>query len=129
MPTYEYRCDACENEFEVVLRMSESDAPQACPACKEGPAKKRVPTTVNVIFAGDGWVSKNNRIEGQMAAKNQRLAKRQEEKKAAGTGMTLAPNVGGERVDSWSDAAKLASSKGIKDTSSYEKKAAETAKK
>ena len=128
MPTYEYRCEACENEFEVVLRMSEYDLPQDCPACKAGPAKRRVPTSVNVIFAGDGWVSKNNRVEGQMAEKNKRLAKRQEEKKAAGTGMTLAPNVGGERVDSWSDAGKLATSKGIKDTSSYDKKAAEVKK-
>lgn len=128
MPTYEYRCDECEYEFEVVLRMSDYDLPQNCPSCKEGPAKKRVPTTVNVIFAGDGWVSKNNRVEGQMAEKNKRLAKRQDEKKREGSGMTLAPNVGGERVDSWSDAAKLAASKG-KDTASYEKKAAETAKK
>lgn len=128
MPTYEYRCEACENEFEVVLRMSEYNKPQDCPACHAGPAKKRVPTSVGMIFVGDSWVTKNNRVEGQMAHKNKMLAKRQEEKKREGSGMTLAPNVGGERVDSWSDAAKLAASKG-KDTTSYEKKAAETAKK
>jgi hypothetical protein len=33
---------------------------------------------------------------------------------------SLAPNVDGERTDSWSDATKLAKSKG-KDTSGYEK--------
>ena len=39
--------------------------------------------------------------------------------KRDGPGITLAPNVSGERVESWADAQKLAASKG-KDTSSYE---------
>lgn len=122
MPTYEYKCNACENEFEVSLLMSQSSTPQNCPECGEGPAKKRLPTTMNIIFSGDGWVSKNNRVEGQMAEKNRKQSKRQEEKKRAGTGMTLVPNVGGERVDTWSEASKLAASKGER-TEGYDKKA------
>lgn len=127
MPCYEYRCEECAHEFEVILRMSEYDLPQNCPECQAGPAKKRVPRTMNVIFAGDNWVSKNNLIEGQMKDKDKRLSKRQEERKREGSGMTLAPNVGGERVESWSDAARLARSQG-KDTTVYEKKAAEAKK-
>lgn len=122
MPTYEYQCTACENEFDVVLRMADYDLPQNCPECKEGPAKKLISKGVGLIFSGDNWVSKNNRVEGQMAQKNKNQAKRQEEKKRAGTGMTLAPNVGGERVDSWSEASKLAASQG-KNTDAYDKKA------
>lgn len=123
MPTYEYSCTACNHEFEVVLRMADYDQPQDCPECKEGPARMRISGGIGVIFQGDNWVSKNNRVEGQMADKNKRLDKRQQERKREGPKMTLAPNVGGERVDTWSDASRLAASKG-KDTASYDKKAA-----
>lgn len=32
MPTYSFMCDACENEFEVICRMSEREN-QTCPKC------------------------------------------------------------------------------------------------
>jgi putative FmdB family regulatory protein len=31
MPTYEYRCRACDTRFELRRPMAESDAPAACP--------------------------------------------------------------------------------------------------
>jgi len=75
-----------------------------------------------INFAGDGWASKNNRVVKQMQAKNQRLASREREQKGDGVIPQLAPNVEGQRVDSWSEATKLARAKG-KDTSGYEKQA------
>ncbi len=119
MPTYEYVCPACENDFELFLKMSQSEEPQACPKCGEAPAKKRVSLSAGFILSGDGWAGKNIRIQGQMAEKNKRLAQKENEFKREGPGMKLAPNVGGERVDSWSEASKLAASKG-KDTSGYD---------
>ncbi len=119
MPTYEYVCTACENKFELFLKMSQSDEPQACPECKATPAKRLVSLSAGFILSGDGWAGKNIRIQGQMAEKNKRLDSKQEEYKRDAPGIKLAPNVGGERVDSWSEASKLAASKG-KDTSGYD---------
>jgi hypothetical protein len=75
----------------------------------------------NVIFKGDGWVSKNLRVAGQMADKNKRLDQKQNERKREAPGVKLAPNVDGERVGSWSEAKKLAESQG-KDGSTYNAK-------
>lgn len=119
MPTYEYHCDACDEGFERVLRMSQSDEPQPCPACA-GVTRKRV-SLPHVIFAGDDWATKNGRVAAQMTKKNARLTDKQGVRKREAPGISLVPNVDGERVSSWGDAQKLASSKG-KDASTYEKK-------
>jgi putative FmdB family regulatory protein len=35
MPTYDYRCEACGHEFEVVLSLTEHDKGKpACPKCQ-----------------------------------------------------------------------------------------------
>lgn len=53
MPTYEYRCDACGNEFEIEQRITE-DRLEKCPKCKK---KKlvRLVGTGNFILKGGGW--------------------------------------------------------------------------
>lgn len=123
MPTYSYHCDDCGLDFDKILPISLYNEPQNCPDCNEGPARKMV-TATNFILRGDGWAGKNNRIAGQMRKKNQRLdAKRAERKNDGSGGVRLAPNVEGQRVDSWSEASKLAKSKG-KDTSGYDRLAA-----
>lgn len=120
MPIYSYRCesDPCQWEGDVMRPISQCSDPYPCPDCT-GETKKLV-TQVGVIFKGDGWATKNGRIAKQMREKNRRLSGKENEMKRDAPGMTLAPNVGGERVDSWSDATKLAKSKG-KDTSGYER--------
>ena len=117
MPIYEYECRACAGRFERTFRISESDTPVACDVC--GGAGKKLISFTHTIFAGDGWVSKNLRVAGQMRAKNERLDARSEERRRDEPGLRLAPNVGGERTESWSEAAKLASDRG-RDVSSYE---------
>lgn len=73
-----------------------------------------------MIFKGDGWSTKNERIKAQMRKKNEKLDARQNEmRNDTNVGGRLTPNVDGERVDSWSEAQKLAKSKG-KETASYE---------
>jgi len=121
MPTYEYRCDACEEHFEKLLPIARYREPQDCPACGHTPATKLVSGGSGFILRGDGWAGKNNRVRGQMRAKNRRLDAAQAER-GQDAGGKLAPNVEGERVGSWSEATKLARSKG-KDTSGYEARA------
>jgi len=118
MPTYEYACPECETDFELFLRMSQCDDPQVCPACS-APARRKMSPGIGFILSGDGWAGKNIKIAGQMAQKNKRLDAKQGEFKRDAPGIKLAPNVGGERVDSWSEASKLASSQG-KNTSGYD---------
>lgn len=118
MPTYNYQCDACSNEFEELIPLAQYQDPQPCPECDE-PAPRVLGSFPGTIFRGDGWASKNNRIAGQMKDKNKRLEAKENEQKGDGMIPSLAPNVGGEQTDSWSEASKLAKSKG-KDTSGYD---------
>jgi len=128
MATYPYECQACERPFEFQMRMAEYDvkATYPCPGCGSEDTI-RVFTVPYVNFAGDGWATKNNRIAGQMRSKNRRLEAKEREQKGDGMIPTLAPNVGGQRTESWSDAAKLARSEG-KDTSGYERLARKESK-
>lgn len=34
MPIYEYRCQACEGEFDVLTSYAERDKAQVCPSCE-----------------------------------------------------------------------------------------------
>jgi len=116
MPTYDFLCSSCENRFTKSLRMSERDQETRCPDCEA--VGKRVPSLPQFILVGDGWTGKNLKIKQQMAEKNSKLEMRQNEMKRDAPSVTLAPNVDGERVDSWADAQKLAASKG-KNADSY----------
>lgn len=119
MPTYEYECPKCGNTWEEVLPLSRYQEPQNCPNC--GGVGNKLVSSPGLIFQGDGWATKNNRIAGQMRKKTEAAASRQEERRRDGPGVRLVPNVDGERTESWSDARKLAASQG-KDTSSYDAK-------
>ena len=122
MPTYGYLCKTCDCRFEIVMKMSEYDSSYkpGCPDCSSSDHIVRVFTPPMINFSGDGWATKNGRIASQMREKNKKLAAKEREMKGDGMLPKLAPNVGGERTDTWADAAKLAKSKG-KDTSGYEK--------
>ena len=115
---YDYKCSECDTEYQCRIPMDDHAVPQPCPSCGAENLKLWKPTT-NMIFKGDGWSTKNERVKRQMRAKNAKLDQRQYEmKRDTNVGGRLAPNVDGERVDSWSDAQKLAKSKG-KNTESY----------
>ena len=53
MPTYEYRCPACGNDFEKFQRMS--DPPVAvCPSCGAD-AERRLSGGAGLLFKGSGF--------------------------------------------------------------------------
>ena len=111
MPTYVYKCSSCGEEFLVSKKMSESSRPEVCAVCSHAETVK-VPAMPQVMFKGDDWGDKNAKIKKQMSEKNARLDVKQNEMKKEMPISTLLPNVGGEVVDSWSEAKKLAESKG-----------------
>ena len=119
MPMYAFECESCGHKFDRMVKLADFDEPQACPECEAAPAK-RVISKVGFVLKGDnGWPTKANRIKGQMARRRAAAGVRERELKHDGNYPRLAPNVDGERVDTWSEAKKLAKSKG-KDTSSYD---------
>jgi len=117
MPVYSYRCAECGAVFEKTVVREDFSKPQSCDC---GYIAPRVVGDVNFVLKGDGWVGKNQKIKGQMAMKNRRLDEKSRERRHDAS-VRLAPNVGGERVEDWEDAKKLAASKGLS-TESYDTK-------
>jgi putative regulatory protein, FmdB family len=53
MPTYEYACDSCGNDFETVQKMS--DAPvERCPNCGK-PVRRVLSGGIGISFKGAGF--------------------------------------------------------------------------
>ena len=53
MPTYDYRCPKCGNEFELFQPIT-APPEAACPVCGE-PAKRMISSGIGVIFKGTGF--------------------------------------------------------------------------
>ena len=53
MPTYEYVCTDCENQWEEVQRIS-APALEVCPKCGHSTAKRQI-SAGNFILKGGGW--------------------------------------------------------------------------
>lgn len=53
MITYEYRCTACEYEFEQMMPISQDNTEIKCPSCEE-PAHRhfRTPPSIDTYFEG-----------------------------------------------------------------------------
>ena len=61
MPTYEYRCDSCATNFDVV--QSFDDEPlTSCPTC--GSPVKKVFGSVGIVFKGSGFYKTDSRSGG-----------------------------------------------------------------
>ncbi|MFT4218322.1 MAG: zinc ribbon domain-containing protein [Micropruina sp.] len=58
MPTYQYRCQDCSSQLEVVQKFTDEALTQ-CPTC-EGPLRK-VYSAVGVVFKGSGFYATDSR--------------------------------------------------------------------
>ena len=52
MPLYEYRCNACGDQFELIRRFSDPPL-EACPAC--GGSVRKLLSSPAIQFKGSGW--------------------------------------------------------------------------
>ena len=66
MPTYEYRCPECGNEFEKFGRMSDPPV-QECPNC-HAEAQRRISGGAGLVFKGSGFYITDYRGEGYKKA-------------------------------------------------------------
>jgi putative FmdB family regulatory protein len=53
MPIYEYRCEACEHELEVMQKMADPPLTD-CPTCGAATLKKKI-SPVGFRLKGSGW--------------------------------------------------------------------------
>jgi len=42
MPIYEYRCKACNHEYELIRSIAQMNQPGACPSCKSRRVERRL---------------------------------------------------------------------------------------
>ncbi|MHC2070639.1 FmdB family zinc ribbon protein [Bremerella sp. T1] len=54
MPTYEYKCDACDYEFEEFQSIS-ADPLTKCPECKKKKLRRLFSTGGGLLFKGSGF--------------------------------------------------------------------------
>lgn len=66
MPTYEYRCAECGNEFEKFGRMSDPPV-QECPSC-HAEAQRKISGGAGLLFKGSGFYITDYRGEGYRKA-------------------------------------------------------------
>jgi putative FmdB family regulatory protein len=58
MPTYDYKCLVCENEFETI--QSIKDEPHApCPSCKVECNNRLISGGTAFVLKGGGWAADN----------------------------------------------------------------------
>ena len=69
MPTYQYRCTACDDQFE--LRQSFSDDPiTSCPNERCGGEVKKVFGSVGIAFKGSGFYKNDSRSGGTKSSES-----------------------------------------------------------
>ena len=67
MPTYEYRCAACEHEFELFQPMSEGPR-RKCPECGKMKLDRLIGAGAAVIFKGSGFYQTDYRSDSYKKA-------------------------------------------------------------
>jgi putative FmdB family regulatory protein len=54
MPTYQYECEACKHEFEILQSMSEPKL-TICPSCHKEKLVRLIGSGAGMIFKGSGF--------------------------------------------------------------------------
>lgn len=66
MPTYTYRCNNCDYEFEVRQRMVDEPLTD-CPECKSENTLRKVLNSVGIVFKGSGFYVTDSRGKKSVA--------------------------------------------------------------
>ncbi len=69
MPTYEYKCDACGNEFEKFQPIT-SEPIKKCPKCGKNKVRRLISAGGGLIFKGSGFYITDYRDNGYNEKKN-----------------------------------------------------------
>jgi len=82
MPTYDYRCNNCDHEFELFQSMS-AGVKKKCPECKKMTLERLIGTGAAVIFKGSGFYETDYRSKSYTSDKeaDSKAAKKASESK------------------------------------------------
>ncbi len=67
MPTYDYRCNACDHEFELFQSMSDK-VKRTCPECGKKSLERLIGTGAALLFKGSGFYETDYRSESYTKA-------------------------------------------------------------
>ncbi len=67
MPTYGYKCDHCEHEFELFQSITAS-ARRTCPECKKRKLRRLIGMGAGILFKGTGFYETDYRSESYKKA-------------------------------------------------------------
>jgi putative FmdB family regulatory protein len=67
MPTYDYRCDACNHEFEEFQSMLDKPL-KKCPKCKKSKLRRLIGAGAAILFKGSGFYQTDYRSESYKSA-------------------------------------------------------------
>lgn len=67
MPTYAYRCDACNHEFDQFQTITAAPL-RTCPSCGKRKLKRLIGTGAGIIFKGSGFYETDYRSESYKQA-------------------------------------------------------------
>ncbi len=78
MPTYDYKCNACDHTFEIFHSMTE--VKRKCPECGKNALERQIGTGGAVIFKGSGFYQTDYRSESYKKAAEADSGKKTESK-------------------------------------------------
>ena len=87
MPIYEYRCQSCNHDLEVMQKLSDPELSD-CPACGQ-PQLKKLISTVGFRLKGSGW------YETDFKKGNQKNVAKDEAPSKEGASTTACEGAGG----------------------------------
>lgn len=62
MPTYEYRCDSCDHEWEEFQSITAKPT-KKCPDCRKSKARRIISAGGGILFKGSGFYQTDYRSE------------------------------------------------------------------
>src|SRR5260370_29805208 len=84
MPTYDYICDHCQNEFEA-FESIKADPQTVCPKCSEAKLRRKIGAGAAILFKGSGFYQTDYRSDSY---KKSAAADKPAETKAADSSAT-----------------------------------------
>lgn len=67
MPTYDYRCEACQHEWELFQSIT-ADPEKKCPDCGKKKARRVIGPGAGILFKGSGFYETDYRSESYKKA-------------------------------------------------------------
>lgn len=94
MPIYEYKCTACEHEFEAIQKFSDEPLIE-CPSCRKDALKKKI-SAAAFRLKGGGWYETDFKSGNKKNLAGDSDKPKESGSKPEGSGATTGSSSGGE---------------------------------